>query len=116
LKLNPSSSEGNSSIEDTGSQGGSDSDEAATCRVGNPTTGNAREDDEPQDTDQDQTDDQGCSGGSMVLCVDSVFNALSIVVRDAGTLKFVKYLEREAPGDRLDVASEFDVHRDDIIT
>uniref|UniRef100_A0A7S0D2P2 Fe2OG dioxygenase domain-containing protein n=1 Tax=Amorphochlora amoebiformis TaxID=1561963 RepID=A0A7S0D2P2_9EUKA len=112
----PISHTGNSSIEDTGSQGGSDSDEAATCRVGNPTTGNAREDDEPQDTDQDQTDDQGCSGGSMVLCVDSVFNALSIVVRDAGTLKFVKYLEREAPGDRLDVASEFDVHRDDIIT
>ncbi|KAI9676569.1 MAG: hypothetical protein M1817_000728 [Caeruleum heppii] len=35
------------------------------------------------------------------------WNRLSIVLRDRGVLKFVKYVSRSAPGDRWDVVGEF---------
>lgn len=37
------------------------------------------------------------------------WNRMSIVLRDRGTLKFVKYVSREASGDRWDVTGEVDV-------
>jgi Rps23 Pro-64 3,4-dihydroxylase Tpa1-like proline 4-hydroxylase len=37
------------------------------------------------------------------------WNKLSIVLRDSGVLKFVKYLSRSAPGDRWDVVGMFGV-------
>ena len=37
------------------------------------------------------------------------FNHLSVVLRDKGVLKFVKYVSRSAPGDRWDIVGEFEV-------
>ncbi|KAI9677890.1 MAG: hypothetical protein M1829_002387 [Trizodia sp. TS-e1964] len=49
-----------------------------------------------------------------VLCSTAAgWNRLSIVLRDRGVLKFVKYVSREAPGDRWDVTGEFDVAEDE---
>ena len=41
------------------------------------------------------------------------WNTLSIVLRDRGTLKFVKYISRAAPGDRFDYTGCLDVELED---
>jgi Rps23 Pro-64 3,4-dihydroxylase Tpa1-like proline 4-hydroxylase len=44
-----------------------------------------------------------------LLSVSAGFNTLSIVFRDPGTLRFVKYLSAQAPSSRWDVAMEYQV-------
>lgn len=39
----------------------------------------------------------------------AAWNKLTIVLRDSGTLKFVKYVSRKAQGDRWDISALFDV-------
>ncbi|KAI1504452.1 Oxoglutarate and iron-dependent oxygenase degradation C-term-domain-containing protein [Biscogniauxia marginata] len=39
----------------------------------------------------------------------AAWNRMSIVLRDSGALKFVKYVSRRAPGDRWDVCGTFEV-------
>ncbi len=46
-----------------------------------------------------QDDDSG------VLNVSASFNALSIVLRDEGLMRFVKYVSSAAPGSRWDVSA-----------
>lgn len=41
------------------------------------------------------------------------WNKLTIVLRDSGTLKFVKYVSRKAPGDRWDICATFDIEEQD---
>ncbi|KAJ1331319.1 prolyl 3-hydroxylase /prolyl 3,4-dihydroxylase [Microdochium nivale] len=41
------------------------------------------------------------------------WNKMTIVLRDSGILKFVKYVSRKAPGDRWDVAGTFEVEQRD---
>ncbi|KXJ95498.1 Oxoglutarate and iron-dependent oxygenase degradation C-term-domain-containing protein [Microdochium bolleyi] len=41
------------------------------------------------------------------------WNKMTIVLRDSGILKFVKYVSRKAPGDRWDVAGTFEVEEQD---
>lgn len=41
------------------------------------------------------------------------WNQLSIVLRDSGTLKFVKYVSRKAPGDRWDISGTLDIEEQD---
>lgn len=41
------------------------------------------------------------------------WNKLTIVLRDSGTLKFVKYVSKKAPGDRWDICSTFDIEEQD---
>jgi prolyl 3-hydroxylase /prolyl 3,4-dihydroxylase len=41
------------------------------------------------------------------------WNTLNIVLRDQGTLKFVKYVSKRAPGDRYDFAGAVEVEPDD---
>lgn len=43
----------------------------------------------------------------------AAWNKLTIVLRDSGTLKFVKYVSRKAQGDRWDVSAVFDVEEQD---
>lgn len=52
--------------------------------------------------------------GETLLTVDPAFNALSVVFRDANSTRFVKYLERDSPGNRMDISAEFDVHKLDL--
>lgn len=37
------------------------------------------------------------------------WNKLTVVLRDSGTLKFVKYVSRRAPGDRWDISGTFEI-------
>ncbi|KAI1493131.1 Oxoglutarate and iron-dependent oxygenase degradation C-term-domain-containing protein [Biscogniauxia mediterranea] len=41
------------------------------------------------------------------------WNRMSLVLRDSGALKFVKYVSRRAPGDRWDVSGTFEVEEQD---
>ncbi|KAJ1563505.1 Prolyl 3-hydroxylase ogfod1, partial [Cladochytrium tenue] len=45
--------------------------------------------------------------GGALLNVAAANNSLSIVMRDPGVLKFVKYVGGAAPGSRWDVAAEY---------
>ncbi|OJD24316.1 hypothetical protein ACJ73_04320 [Blastomyces percursus] len=49
----------------------------------------------------------GADGDDGILfCMAAGWNRMSIVLRDSGTLKFVKYVSRSAAGDRWDVTGE----------
>ncbi|ORY65845.1 2-oxoglutarate and Fe(II) dioxygenase domain-containing protein 1 [Pseudomassariella vexata] len=41
------------------------------------------------------------------------WNKLTIVLRDSGALKFVKYVSRKAPGDRWDICGTFEIEEQD---
>lgn len=43
----------------------------------------------------------------------AAWNKLTIVLRDSGTLKFVKYIGRKAKGDRWDISATFDIEEQD---
>ncbi|KAH6659997.1 Oxoglutarate and iron-dependent oxygenase degradation C-term-domain-containing protein [Truncatella angustata] len=43
----------------------------------------------------------------------AAWNKLTIVLRDSGTLKFVKYVSKKAPGDRWDICANFDIEEED---
>ncbi|KAI0600784.1 Oxoglutarate and iron-dependent oxygenase degradation C-term-domain-containing protein [Biscogniauxia sp. FL1348] len=43
----------------------------------------------------------------------AAWNRMSLVLRDSGALKFVKYVSRRAPGDRWDVSGTFEVEEQD---
>jgi len=49
----------------------------------------------------------------VLFSMPACWNTLSIVLRDKGVLKFVKYVSRSAKGDRWDVISEFKVTDED---
>ncbi|GKY93485.1 prolyl 3-hydroxylase ogfod1 [Mayamaea pseudoterrestris] len=48
-----------------------------------------------------------------LLSVSAGFNTLSIVYRDPGTLRFVKYLSAKAPSSRWDVAMEYQIENEE---
>lgn len=43
----------------------------------------------------------------------AAWNKLTIVLRDSGTLRFVKYVSRKAKGDRWDVSASYDIEEQD---
>ncbi|OTB02108.1 hypothetical protein M426DRAFT_74800 [Hypoxylon sp. CI-4A] len=43
----------------------------------------------------------------------AAWNKMSLVLRDSGALKFVKYVSRKAPGDRWDISGTFEVEEAD---
>jgi hypothetical protein len=69
----------------------------------------AGDDDSPNDdaaiykTSSDPDDD------NVLFTVPANWNKMSIVLRDSGVLKFVKYVSRKAAGDRWDISGAFDV-------
>ncbi|KAI9869106.1 MAG: hypothetical protein M1813_002930 [Trichoglossum hirsutum] len=48
-------------------------------------------------------------GANVLFSSHAAWNGLSIVLRDRGVLRFVKYVSRQAPGDRWDVTGEWGV-------
>ncbi len=48
-------------------------------------------------------------GEGLLFSMPAGWNRLGIVMRDAGTMRFVKYISRSAKGDRWDVVGEFGV-------
>ena len=51
--------------------------------------------------------------GNQLLSVASAANTLNLVMRDEGTMKFVKYVSHAAPSSRWDVAAVYEVDQDD---
>jgi Rps23 Pro-64 3,4-dihydroxylase Tpa1-like proline 4-hydroxylase len=49
----------------------------------------------------------------VLFSMPASWNTLSVVLRDSGLLKFVKYVSESAPGDRWDVSALFSVKVDD---
>jgi hypothetical protein len=52
-----------------------------------------------------KTDDDGPA----LLSIPPSHNVISIVLRDPGTMRFVKYLSASAPSSRYDIAAEFEI-------
>ncbi len=67
----------------------------------------ADDDDEGAEAEYDEEDD------TQLLSVSASFNTLSLVYRDPGTMKFVKYIGSGAPSSRWDIALEYDVKADE---
>jgi hypothetical protein len=61
----------------------------------------AAEDEEEAADEYNQDDD------TELLSVSASFNTLSLVYRDPGTMRFVKYVGSKAPSSRWDVAMEY---------
>lgn len=47
--------------------------------------------------------------GEDLLSVTAALNTLSLVLRDEGTMRFIKYVSAGAPSSRYDIALEYDV-------
>lgn len=56
-----------------------------------------------------QTADQGDEDDGVLFSMPAGWNKLGIVLRDKGTLRFVKYVSQQAKGDRWDVCGEYAV-------
>lgn len=68
----------------------------------------------PKKSKQDPAIYQGSGEGEdeddgVLFSMPAAWNRLGIVLRDKGTMRFVKYVSRMAKGDRWDVAGEFNV-------
>lgn len=61
-----------------------------------------------------QTADQGDEDDGVLFSMPAGWNKLGIVLRDKGTLRFVKYVSQQAKGDRWDVCGEYAVVDQDI--
>ena len=48
-----------------------------------------------------------------LLNVPMEHNALSLVLRDVGTMRFVKYVSRSSPCDRVDISTVYEVEEED---
>eukprot|EP00466_Bigelowiella_natans_P015212 jgi/Bigna1/67001/fgenesh1_pg.2_\ len=94
-------------LENTNAKSEEDSEEVAVCRTDHPDPKSLSGGTENGGNDED---------GETLLSLHAGFNVLSIVVRDEGTLRFVKYLEKEAPGDRWDISVEYDVDKSDVFS
>ncbi|KAI0016455.1 Oxoglutarate and iron-dependent oxygenase degradation C-term-domain-containing protein [Xylariomycetidae sp. FL0641] len=68
------------------------------------------EEDDNEDAAVYKTADEG---DNILFFQAPAWNRLSIVLRDSGALRFVKYVSRRAPGDRWDVSGSFGVEEDD---
>ncbi|KAI0482321.1 Oxoglutarate and iron-dependent oxygenase degradation C-term-domain-containing protein [Xylariaceae sp. FL0804] len=81
--------------------------------------------DDPGDDDKDDADARDAAvyrGGdadgdgdgddNILFFTSAAWNRLSVVLRDRGALRFVKYVSRRAPGDRWDVCGTFEVEEE----
>ena len=77
----------------------SDSEEAAICRSGpKDAAKNGTDDTEKLDENSAGAEGDGIRAdddGDTLLALNPGFNSLSIVMRDEGSLRFVKYVERQ---------------------
>lgn len=62
------------------------------------------EEDEDEDEEMDEMEEDG-----VLLNLTPTFNTLSLVLRDEGVMRFVKYLSASAGGSRWDISAEFEI-------
>ena len=69
--------------------------------------------DDNDDKEQEAADEYNADDDSELLSVSASNNTLSLVYRDPGTMRFVKYVGSRAPSSRWDIAMEYQVEQDD---
>jgi Rps23 Pro-64 3,4-dihydroxylase Tpa1-like proline 4-hydroxylase len=67
------------------------------------------------DGDDEAADEYNQDDDTELLSVSAAFNTLSIVFRDPGTMRFVKYISDKAPSSRWDIAMEYRVEGTDAV-
>jgi hypothetical protein len=67
-------------------------------------------------TTKEAEDEYNDEDDTELLSVSASFNSLSVVYRDPGTMRFVKYVGSGAPGSRWDVAIEYEIDDEDTET
>jgi len=72
-------------------------------------TAEDEEEDEEHTTFGDYNNEEENEDNSELLSVRAGNNMLNLVLRDEGTLRFVKFVNHEAPGSRFDVCMEYEV-------
>lgn len=70
-------------------------------------------DDDTEDGKTEAADEYNDEDDSELLSVSACNNTLSLVYRDPGTMRFVKYLGCRAPSSRWDISMEYEVEDDD---
>eukprot|EP00560_Eucampia_antarctica_P009261 CAMPEP_0197827362 /NCGR_PEP_ID=MMETSP1437-20131217/4155_1 /TAXON_ID=49252 ORGANISM="Eucampia antarctica, Strain CCMP1452" /NCGR_SAMPLE_ID=MMETSP1437 /ASSEMBLY_ACC=CAM_ASM_001096 /LENGTH=634 /DNA_ID=CAMNT_0043428173 /DNA_START=68 /DNA_END=1969 /DNA_ORIENTATION=- len=73
----------------------------------------ADDDDEDEKIEQQAADEYNDDDDTELLSVSVSFNTLSLVYRDPGTMRFVKYVGCSAPSSRWDVSLEYEVEQDE---
>mmetsp|Transcript_7987 Transcript_7987/g.12224 ORF Transcript_7987/g.12224 Transcript_7987/m.12224 type:complete len:567 (-) Transcript_7987:279-1979(-) len=70
-------------------------------------------DDDTEDGKTEAADEYNDEDDSELLSVSACNNTLSLVYRDPGTMRFVKYVGCRAPSSRWDISMEYEVEDDD---
>ena len=65
------------------------------------------------DDDEEAADEYNQDDDTELLSVSASNNTLSLVYRDPGTMRFVKYLSCKAPSSRFDISMEYQVEQDE---
>jgi prolyl 3-hydroxylase /prolyl 3,4-dihydroxylase len=65
--------------------------------------------DDEEDDPKSAADEYNADDDTELLSVSAGNNTLSLVYRDPGTMRFVKYVGSKAPGSRWDIAMEYEV-------
>eukprot|EP00933_Yihiella_yeosuensis_P044205 TRINITY_DN39302_c0_g1_i1.p1 TRINITY_DN39302_c0_g1~~TRINITY_DN39302_c0_g1_i1.p1 ORF type:complete len:440 (-),score=110.43 TRINITY_DN39302_c0_g1_i1:139-1296(-) len=65
--------------------------------------------DEDEETAEAQEVYRGADADGPLVNLPATPNALSLIMRDSKTLRFVKYLSRDAPSSRVDLAASYEV-------
>jgi prolyl 3-hydroxylase /prolyl 3,4-dihydroxylase len=73
----------------------------------------AADEEEDSDTEKIAADEYNADDDTELLSVSASNNTLSLVYRDPGTMRFVKYVGSKAPSSRWDVAMEYEVPEED---
>ncbi len=73
----------------------------------------ADDDDENENKEQQAADEYNDDDDTELLSVSASFNTLSLVYRDPGTMRFVKYVGCGAPSSRWDISLEYEVEADE---
>jgi len=69
-------------------------------------------DDGDKGSTKEAEDEYNDEDDTELLSVSASFNSLSLVYRDPGTMRFVKYVGSGAPGSRWDIAIEYEMDED----
>ena len=73
--------------------------------------------DDDDDEDNQPHDEYVADDDTELLSVSASNNTLSLVYRDPGTMRFVKYISSNAPSSRWDISFEYEIpeseHNDD---
>jgi prolyl 3-hydroxylase /prolyl 3,4-dihydroxylase len=66
----------------------------------------------PHDDEEDPATYKAADEDGALLTLSATSNTLSIVLRDEGVMRFIKYVSARAPGSRWDISLEYDLPED----